>query len=156
MTPADALHYAIMPALGLMPREMTSRAAIAMLLAIGMQESRFQHRRQIRGPARGWWQFEVPGVVGVLTHGASSKLADEVCDRLGYTGDAREIQAALEHNDLLAAAFARLLLWTVPAPLPRMDEPDEGWRQYRSAWRPGRPHPETWADYYRTAWEMAV
>ena len=28
-----------------------------MLLAIGLQESRFVHRRQIGGPACGFWQF---------------------------------------------------------------------------------------------------
>ena len=45
------------PAAKLLPG-MDSAKARVMLLAIGLQESRFEHRRQIGGPARGFWQFE--------------------------------------------------------------------------------------------------
>ncbi|MCV6902125.1 MAG: hypothetical protein NTT76_05400, partial [Achromobacter xylosoxidans] len=48
----------ISPALALLPAGMDTQAAHVMLLAIGLQESRFTHRQQIGGPARGFWQFE--------------------------------------------------------------------------------------------------
>ena len=47
----------IEPTLRILPPMMTSDAAKAMLLAIGMQESRLTHRKQIGGPAMGLWQF---------------------------------------------------------------------------------------------------
>ena len=40
-----------------------STAADVLLLAIGLQESRFEHRQQIGGPARSFWQFERGGGV---------------------------------------------------------------------------------------------
>lgn len=46
---------AIEPALSLLPARMDSSRARAMLLAIGLQESRFEYRRQMNnGPARGF------------------------------------------------------------------------------------------------------
>src|SRR3546814_6857126 len=55
-----------------------------MLLAIGLQESRFLHRAQIGGPARGYWQFERGGVHGVLSHHASKAEAGKLCAALDY------------------------------------------------------------------------
>ncbi|OMG90710.1 hypothetical protein [Achromobacter xylosoxidans] len=43
---------AINPTLALLPAAMDTPAARVMLLAIGLQESRFVRRRQIGGPAR--------------------------------------------------------------------------------------------------------
>ena len=56
------------PALRILPPMMTSDAAKAMLLAIGMQESRLTHRKQIVGPAMGLWQFERGGGVALPPH----------------------------------------------------------------------------------------
>lgn len=51
----------------LLPGVAFTPEAKVMLLAIGLQESRFEHRRQIKGPARGFWQFEAGGgTAGVL------------------------------------------------------------------------------------------
>jgi hypothetical protein len=143
--------YVIPAAFSLLPGEMGSPGAAQMLLAIGLQESRFAHRRQIGGPARGYWQFEAGGGTrGVLSHQASSVLAVAMLRRLGYSPDLgfAGVHAVLEHNDILACVFARLLLWTLPVPLPAPDAGDEGWRQYMAAWRPGKPHPETWAMHW--------
>src|SRR3546814_4167946 len=57
----------IKPALKLLPKQMDSREARVLLLAIGLQESGFEHRWQVidrrrpnrKGPARGFWQFEL-------------------------------------------------------------------------------------------------
>lgn len=156
MTPRDVLQYGILPALSLLPPSMTSREAVAMMLAIGLQESRFAHRRQMAGgPARGYWQFERAGVRGVLLHPATSKLADEVAARLGYAVGIETVYQAIEHNDLLAAVFARLNLWWLPRSLPLAREPGEAWAQYLDAWRPGKPHRATWDALYAQAWEIA-
>lgn len=142
----------IEPALALLPANMDSPAARVMLLAIGLQESRFVHRRQIGGPARGFWQFEKGGGVrGVLTHAASASLARQVCEVRGVAPTSAAVYAQLESDDVLAAAFARLLLWTDPARLPDVGDSKGGWDLYARTWRPGKPHPETWPAMYAQA-----
>ncbi len=155
MTALPYIQSVILPtALSLLPVKMDTPGARAMLVAIGLQESRFEHRHQIGGPARGWWQFEEGGgVAGVLRHHASRPLILPILGRLGYDETSHEyLHEAIEHNDILACIFARLLLWTLPNALPGSKEPALGWEQYLSAWRPGRPHPDTWLDFYERAW----
>lgn len=151
--PAVAINRAVLtPALELLPSRMDSIPARVMLLAIGLQESRLIHRRQIRGPARGLWQFERGGGVrGVLNHAASRDLAREVCEerRVRPTMDA--VYVALEGDDILAACFARLLLWTDPTPLPPVPHAPAAWSLYLRTWRPGKPHRHTWEELYRQA-----
>ncbi len=149
----DLIEFAITRHL---PTEMLSDEAVTMLLAIGYQESRFEHRRQIKGPARGFWQFEHGGgVFGVLNNPATSRYAEDVCEDLCYSTDPDSVYAALADNDILAACFARLLLWTLPMPLPELGDEDEAWEQYIEAWRPGKPHRKTWGDSYQYAEEEA-
>lgn len=151
------LHQIVFPAMyALLPPVCASREASAMLLAIGLQESQFLKRRQMGGgPARGFWQFERDGgISGVLAHHQARPLIGPVLGALCYPVYADTCYAAVEHNDVLAASFARCLLWTVPDVLPTRDEPDRGWAQYLTAWRPGKPHPETWPDNYRQAWTV--
>lgn len=142
----------VSPAMRLLPNGMDSYAARALLLAIGLQESRFIHRAQINGPARGFWQFEKAGVAGVMQHGASRKHAESACSTVRVPFWRDEIWASLEFNDVLAAAFARLLLWTSPRPLPTEGEGEYAWDYYISCWRPGKPHRTTWDDFYKLAW----
>lgn len=143
-------------ALTFLPPRMDSPPARALLLAIAMQESRGRHRRQIAGPARGLWQFETAGVAGVLRHEATKGHAADLMDTLAYpaTAESSGPHTAIEHNDLLACGFARLLLWTDPFPLPHRDQPGEAYEAYIRTWRPGRPRVESWAPYYRAAWEV--
>lgn len=148
------LAYTFPAAFSLLPAHMESAKARAMLLAIGLQESRFEYRRQIRGPAVGLFQFEKGGGVrGVLSHPASADHAARACEALLYAADADIVYEALADNDVLATVFARLLLWTIRDALPTTVE--EGWRQYLSVWRPGKPHPETWPDFYERAETLA-
>ena len=164
-TPDDLAVYVqtyIFPAaFVLVPGAMWSPAAEALLLAIGLQESRFTHRHQIGGPARGFWQFERGGGVrGVLTHRASRGHAAVACAALCYRSSLEEpfaladLHVALEHNDVLACCFARLLLWTLPDALPARDEPGRAWAQYLEAWAPGKPHADTWDAHYARAWDL--
>lgn len=146
--------YVIPSVFSLLPLEMRSPEAHALLLAIGLQESRFEHRRQIGGPARGFWQFEEIGVRGVLSHHASVQHAKWLWQALGYRPtdiSVGSVYAAIEHNDMLAAGFARLALWRVPGQLPRIGEQDRAWGAYIEAWGPGKPKPATWASHYTKA-----
>lgn len=144
---------AIVPALALLPARMNSKEALVMLYAIGLQESKFAHRRQMgNGPARGFWQFERNGgVAGVLRHKSSQIHALAVCKSRGLT-DLKESELikghtpnsiverayhALERDDVLAAVFARLLLWTDPQSLPTLGDVDRAFNLYIRTWRPG-------------------
>ena len=158
MTPELLIRVAIDPALALLPSSMNTLPARAMLVAIALQESKCRHRRQINGPARGFWQFEISGVRGVLHHPASKPHLADVLAQLAYpvTDDATVPYVAIEHHDPLAAVCARLLLWTLPSALPGPHDPDDGWTQYLSAWRPGKPHRQTWDGHYAAAWDMVA
>jgi hypothetical protein len=153
------LHSAINPALSLLPSKMDSDAARVMLLAIGLQESRFKYRAQKtsdpyrKGPARGFWQFERGGgVVGVMTHRATKDLAEALCKARGTPFDSSLIHARLEFDDVLAAGFARLLLWADYKPLPKVDaDHEEAWDCYIRSWRPGKPHRHTWDEFHQQA-----
>ncbi|MCH4575282.1 hypothetical protein [Achromobacter xylosoxidans] len=148
---------AVAPGLALLPERLDTPAARVMLLAIGLQESRFVHRRQIGGPARGFWQFEKGtrasrgGVWGVYLHQASKDRLAALCKARSVSCDPDAIYGALEYDDVLAAGVARLLLWTDPKALPPVGDADAGWALYLRTWRPGKPHQHTWPDLYRQA-----
>lgn len=149
----DAYTRAIDRAFELLPEKMRSDKAKVLLLAIGFQESGFAARRQYgNGPARGFWQFEqAGGVLGVLAHHATASAARALCHELSVPPFAPDVHAALEHDDLLAAGFARLLLWADRNPLPEIGDVDGGWACYLRNWRPGKPHVERWAENYAKA-----
>lgn len=159
MTPAILLTTAIEPAMTLLPERMDSPQARRMLVAIALQESSLAERRQIGswdngipryGPARGWWQFEGGGILGVIRHKATASHLAEACHALGYeNSDPSSLHRAVEHNDVLAAVFARLNLWWLPWALAETQQ--EGWAQYIEAWRPGKPHPNRWPQCWDTA-----
>lgn len=143
---------AINEALGMLPEKMDSTMARIMMIAIGLQESRFKYRKQIGGPAKGWAQFERNGGVrGVMNHHSSKSYAVQVCSKLGVPFNTTSVYNALEHDDVLAAAFARLLLWTDPHSLPQIDDVDGAWDYYIRNWRPGKPHRHTWDELYQYA-----
>ncbi len=149
------LRFVLPAAYALLPADMASAEASALLLSIGLQESDgFRVRRQYAdGPARGFWQFEIGGVRGVLKHPQSAIEIAAVLKTLRYAGASDvALHDAIEHNDTLAACFARCLLWTLPKALPGLNEARIGWQQYTSAWRPGKPRPETWQANYSIAW----
>lgn len=157
MSPSLFMQNAVFPALRLLPEKMDTKPARAMMIAIALQESRIRHRAQIGGPARGYWQFEQGGGVrGVLTHAASSPHIRAVLKALDYAeGSTPEAcYVAIQHNDILAACFARLLLWTLPDPLPGATDVEGSWRQYLRAWNPGKPHPASWPRFYSQAWSI--
>ena len=155
MTPETFLIVGVEPAARLLPVEMDGFLSARMLTAIALQESNLQHRRQIGGPARGYLQFELGGLKGVLRHEPSRGHAAAIVNALDMASFApADLHAALEFNDVLACAMGRLLLYTHPMPLP--DNEADGWNYYLFLWRPGRPHPERWAECWRRATEAVT
>lgn len=148
-----SIYYAtaVAPALSLLGGKFDSPQARVMLMAIGHQESGFASRRQVGGPAHGFWQFELNGVRAVLNNDAASAPASHLCQLLDYPYDADVIYHALADNDVLAAGFARLLLWSDPHPLPAVGAQSYAWDYYKRNWRPGKPRPEHWAKSYDAA-----
>lgn len=150
---------ALAQALALLPPNMTSDAARIEVLAIGAQESEdWKYRTQKRGgPARGAWQFErAGGVRQVMTHHTTIKHAKVVCAARNVKFDERVVWEALEHDDVLAAAFARLLLWSDPNQLPPARDCNAMWALYLRAWKPGKPHPLEWPARYWAAHKQVL
>lgn len=167
------LQFTLPAAYSLLPLRMHSPEATAMLIAIALQESDATHRKQFSGgPALGFWGFERGtaatrgGVTGIMLHGASHPHLVKAMTALQYrpttpVADAVRIcHAAVEHNDTLAAVCARLLLWTLPVPLPTRDDAMGAWEQYLDAWNPGaakkdpKPHMKRWLENYPRAWSL--
>jgi hypothetical protein len=162
----EITRQAIEPALALLPQRMDSPEARCLLLAIGAQESGFRDRRQIilvkrggqvvavaEGPAKSFWMGERGGglVHGVRIHPATAKYA-----RLLYAARAvRPLDAsiwnAIEHDDVLAAGLARLLLFADPYKLPALGHEQLAWETYYRVWRPGKPRRGDWGGNYARA-----
>lgn len=153
---------AVGKALAMLPAAMNSEEARVMLYAIGLQESRFEHRRQLVGdpprpvgPAKGYWQFErLGGCAGVVRNTASRYWMAQVCRMRGVEFSALAIWDALETDDVLAAATARLLLFTDPKRLPEPGDANGAWNLYIRTWRPGKPHRGTWDALYAQAMKV--
>lgn len=156
MTPREVRSGPLAEALLLLPARMTSPQAEVMLLAIGLQESQFEHRRQLgNGPAKSFWQGEQSGgmVTGLLQYRDDTvrDLVVGLCAVRGVAPAARPVWDAIEHDDVLAAGLARLLLWTDPGKLPALGAADVAWRLYLRTWRPGKPRPHEWPENYARA-----
>lgn len=159
MTLNEVTVSAINPALRLLPPGMDSPEARVMLLAIGLQESRFTSRRQIGGgPARGLWQFErgskasKGGCWGVFLHTASREHLRRLCVARDVEFTPDSIYSQLEFDDVLAAGVARLLLFTDPKRLPVVGDTEAAWDLYAlRTWNPGKPHRATWNGFHGLA-----
>ena len=156
------MRVAIVPALTCcLPAPMDSPEARAMILAVSLQESQLEHRRQLPrragagpGPARGFPQFETVSLRLLLKNPATSEHLRHACASLTILPNVPAIHRAVEFQDVLGACCARLLLWALPHRLPLRSQPEEGWQQYLAAWNPGCPRPVTWAEHYARAWQV--
>lgn len=155
---------AIGEAFRLLPVGMDSREARVMLVAIGLQESRFKHRRQLVGsppkpvgPAKSFWQAEQGGgmIHGVRRHVATAVAAAKLIAARGVPPNDRAVWDAVENDDVLAAGLARLLLWSDPHRLPAVGDAEGAWKLYLRTWRPGKPHRATWDALYAEALRAA-
>lgn len=164
---AEITRTAIDPALLLLPCRLDTLNARVQILAVGQQESGgFQHRRQtvwttengqrvLRdvGPAKSFWMGEITGglVYYVRRHSAVQTMAKLLFEARKVKEDDQAIWNAIEHDDVLAAGLARLLIFTHPHKLPALGDAEEAWQQYLDTWRPGRPRRETWPANYARA-----
>lgn len=158
MTPQRLLTTAINPALAELELQGIPQNAHAarFMLAIALQESGLRHRRQVTaggqesGPASGYVQFEQGGgCKGVLTHKSVASKMINICSAYDVNPTPAGLWEAMRYNDIVAMCAARLLIYTLPKGLPTTSE--QGWDQYMAAWRPGRPHPQTWAKNWQAA-----
>lgn len=158
MKPAEIISHVFM----ILGGRYTSIDAARMLLAIGYQESGFIHRRQVKGPAVGFWQFEKGGgILGVMRHHTTRTQAKDLLTqfelgtlhRFNRPAMMNKVYEALqkEEYDVLAGCFARLLLWTHPKALPGADQKEEAWQYYLDTWRPGKPHRNRWDQNWERA-----
>lgn len=151
----DVLLRAVGPALEILPPALDTDKARVLLLAIGLQESRFVYRQQVNGPARGFWQFEggrYSQTANVYQHSRAMPLCERLCSVRKVPFTVPAIFAALAVDDVLAAGMARLALFTNPAPLPAVaDGSDAAWLYYVNTWHPGKPHRDTWDGFHAAA-----
>jgi hypothetical protein len=154
MTIEQADTLIVVPTLAYMGAPYNSDEARVLLLAIGYQESRFATRKQEKGPARGFWQFEG----GPKTAGAAfcrdprfapfRAFASELHYPVTMPGFMRALASG---GDKLACIAARGLLFLDPRPLPARGQVQEAWGYYKRNWNPGKPHLATWRESYRLA-----
>lgn len=137
-------HGSLNEGLNLLPRGLDSLKARALLLKIGLQESRFLYRRQMVGsppkpvgPAVSFYQFERGGIEGVLRHKATRTHVLGLCSHFGLQPATPQIWEAMKTNDALGAAMARLNLYWAPGSLPDIDNVDDSFAYYLNCWRPG-------------------
>lgn len=155
---------AVNEAFALLPAKLDTPAARHQHAAIGFQESSYEHRRQVitverggkrvnveEGPAVSYWQFERGGIRGVIDFYRADvrAWAHGVCTARGVAFNAEAVWQAMQTDDVLGAAFARLLMYTDAGPVPT-SEP-EGWAMYLRTWRPGKPHRDKWSTSWRVS-----
>lgn len=132
----------------LLPIKMDTPEARRQQAAIGYQETKYLTRLQYGGgPARGYWQMEeTGGVHGVMNFkpdgGKIAALARSVCHARGVPFVRHDVWKAMATDDVLGAAFCRLLMYTDAYSVPKNIH--DGWSMYLRTWRPGKPHPEEW------------
>jgi len=136
----------------LLPAKFDSPAARVQLLANGLQESGFLTRQQDHGPARSYWQMEQGGGIHwTLINKTTGPYARTACSLRAVAPIESDIYAAFLSDDLLACAFARLLIWADPNPLPQLGDAEGAWQLYIRSWNPGKPRRWDWDANYNAA-----
>lgn len=152
MTPATFYALVLRPCSSYPPTDLlvkSTKPALVQIMATFGQESGWTHRVQFDGgPGHSWGMFELGTIIDVMGNPATDVLAQAVCAQWDIPWKAETIYDAITWNDPLAFAFARLLLWADPSPLPALGDESGGWALYERVWRPGKPRPETWSAIY--------
>lgn len=134
----NQLQLDIEAGLALLPVTMRTAHAKVLLYATSRQENPKRLPKQVGGPAVGDYQFESGGgVKGVLEHPWTAALAASVCKARGIAASRLTVYEALQHDPVLAAAFARLLYYTDPGRIPAVCDEQGAWEVYLRTWRPG-------------------
>ena len=138
-------------------------AARAMLYAAGLQESNLSARFQAmpaesvvhKGAGRGLWQMRPDDVSRVLTDNSTRERSETSANKYVGSVNPHAVWETLEYDDVLAAIFARLMLWPDPAALPAPTVANEqaAWDYYVRCWRHSPPREQSWAANWRAAVE---
>ena len=139
-------------------------AARAMLYAAGLQESNLSARFQAtpassalrKGAGRGLWQMRIDDVSRLLTTNSTKERSEAISNKYVGSVHPHAVWATLEYNDVLAAIFARLMLWPDPAALPAPAAVNEraALDYYIRCWRPNSPREKDWTVNWRATVEM--
>lgn len=157
MTTFQYIRQIVFPAaFSLLPKKMDSAEARFLVFLIGLHESmRYTQRTQMDGgPAHGFWQFELDGIKGILTHMATRGFITLILRQLSYDTRVVTSYEAIKHNDILACVYARLNLWWHSKPLPAIGDIEGAWAYYRTCWNPGEPEltaKPRWVEIYPQA-----
>lgn len=95
-------------------------------------------------------------MAGVLRHSATREHALRICDARNVAPVPEQVYQCLKFDDVFAAAFARLLLWSDTAPLPAVGEIGAAWECYLRTWRLGKQHRHTWDTLYAQAMDAVL
>lgn len=156
----NPLQLDIEAGLELLPAGMCTAQAKVQLYATSRQENPKRLPKQVGGPAVGDYQFESGGGVrGVLEFDSPTvrKAVADVCRARGVAPSRLSVYEAMQHDPVLAAAFARLFYYTDPGRLPAIGDEQSAWELYLRIWRPGafKRQPEElrckWSKSYRDA-----
>ncbi len=145
------LEQIIEPGLALLPPALNGDDASVLLLATGLQESRFCYRRELGGYGLGYWKLHADKVARVFAHAGCREPLERLCEAVGVECTPRAVHAALEYNDQLATAITRLLLHTATRRLPAQAHPEQAWLLYLQLWKPALPRHLSWTPLHRNA-----
>lgn len=158
MTPELFLKTGIVPALAYLRQNgIEDKMPVRrMLIAIALQESALAHRRQVSsdgtesGPAVSFYQAELTGAgYWLLRHAVSAPILKKACVDFNVVPTPQGVWDAIRYNDVFASIVARLNLFVLPSKMA--EDADMGWKQYLSAWRPGKPKEESWSANWSAA-----
>lgn len=171
MDPERFLLHTIMPAaewLGpVMGRRMDEPQRLVLALAIAIEETSLDHRRQVLkggryGKGRSWWQNEGGSQASIgrlMNHPTLSRPLKQLCIEQTIPWDLASIYEAVAWHDLLAAVIALLLIFSDAQPVPDVTDEYGMWGYYWRCWQPGAyrnwkpgdPQGERWHDAHRRA-----
>lgn len=135
------------------PTQSPTQAQV-LLIAIAGQETAWEARTQLYGPARGFFQAEFGGHVARVFDHASGRMKD-ICQELVVPFSRSDVYQTIAWNDVLACAIARIALLLDREPLPQLGEIDEAWAYYLRVWAPGKPDRSRWGTVYPLALNAA-
>lgn len=147
MTPEILLHLVVRPVVAYLAWPQPTEREV-LLVGIAMVESDLRFRKQQpSGPARSFWQIELPTAVDTLKR---CKPVRDLWEALLLPEIV--VHTDVEHTDLGACALACGILRLTEGRLPLLGESSDPQKDYyRRAWRPGKPHDEKWPAAYAAA-----
>jgi len=87
-----------------------------------------------KGAGRGLWQMRIDDVSRLLTTNSTKERSEAISNKYVGAVHPHAVWATLEYNDVLAALFARLMLWPDPAALPAPAAANERAALLRELW----------------------